>query len=77
MVNTLSWQRTAVVEVPQDRSIESAPQQHIPSLTQIDKKANTLGKNSQQTSSKDCACDNFMSEEDVEFNKEMVQSGYE
>ncbi|PVD24905.1 hypothetical protein C0Q70_15398 [Pomacea canaliculata] len=42
VVNTLSWQRTAVVEVPQDRSIESAPQQHIPSLTQIDKKANTL-----------------------------------
>lgn len=64
------------MEVPQDRSIESAPQQHIPSLTQIDKKANTLGKNSQQTSSKDCACDNFMSEKerDVEFNKEMVQS---
>lgn len=64
------------MEVPQDRSIESAPQQHIPSLTQIDKKANTLGKNSQQTSSKDCACDNFMSEkeQDVEFNKEMVQS---
>lgn len=48
------------MEVPQDRSIESAPQQHIPSLTQIDKKANTLGKNSQQTSSKDCACDNFV-----------------